>query len=105
MDEMNKQNMGEVSGGWGKETENYGMNFIFTPDEFKTLQEAYPDLKIRKANTQSIAVPEGSSTYIISSGGNDWMAPEKIVDMVQAKFGDVEYITHNGKLFIKKNES
>ena len=101
MDESNNKNLGEVSGGWGQETESYG-SFILDDSEFKSLQKAYPDLKIRKSALQSKGVPEGSDTYTITSKSEEWMDPEKITDMVKAKFGEAKFITYDGNLYVKK---
>lgn len=97
--ELNSQEMEKVSGGWGRETDNYSANFILTDEELKTLQKAYPDLKIKRSNLQSVAVPKDAGAYFISSKSEGWLDQEQVVDMVTAKLGDISYVTHDGKLF------
>ena len=99
--ELNSQETEKVSGGWGKETDNYSASFILTDEELQTLQKAYPDLKIKRSNLQSIAVPKDAGTYSINSKSEGWLDQEQIADMITAKIGDISYITHEGKLFKK----
>ncbi len=99
--ELQSKEMEKISGGWGRETDNYSANFILTNEELKILQNAYPDLKIKQSNIQSIAVPEDASAYSITSKSNGWVDQEQLVDMIDAKLGGISYVTHDGKLFKK----
>ena len=99
--ELSGTEMEKVSGGWGRDTDNFMPNVIFTESELKKLKEAYPTLKIKRLNIQSIGVPKNARAYSITGTSDEWIDPNEISEMVTSELGDISYITHEGELFRK----